>query len=191
MRPPTEENAAPMDTLHAWRHPRARGTEGRCIGRTDVPVDPRRTKRLARRIQRAARDQGLPRIVVTSPLRRCADVGRWLRRWGWQHHIDPALLEADFGAWDGRLWAEIGRADIDAWCEDFAHHAPGGGEPLAALFARTAAWQPHATRIVVAHAGWMQARLWLEHSPGRLPSAAEWAAPPRHGQHIVHALTRV
>ena len=98
----------------AWRHPRTRAAEGRCIGRSDVPVDRRKAKRLARRVDRAARAAGLPRVVVTSTLRRSAAVGRWLRRWGWIHRQDPALVELDFGRWEGRRWSDIARAQGEA-----------------------------------------------------------------------------
>ena len=84
-----------------WRHPRAWGAAGRCIGRTDLRCDPRKVRRLARCIRRHAMRQGLPRCVVTSPLRRCRAVGCHLRRWGWRHIVDEALLEANFGSWDG------------------------------------------------------------------------------------------
>ena len=67
-----------MNRMEAWRHPRPDGVAGRCIGHTDVPVDRRRAKRLAHRIRCAARREGWPKGVWTSPLRRCADVGRWL-----------------------------------------------------------------------------------------------------------------
>ena len=36
-----------MTNVWLWRHPRPTGHEGRCIGRTDVPVDPRKARRLA------------------------------------------------------------------------------------------------------------------------------------------------
>ena len=113
--------------VHAWRHPAAKEALGRCIGHTDLAVDRRKAKRLARRIQQVARRAGLPHIVLTSPLRRAAHVGRWLHRWGWVHRIDGALAEVNFGHWEGRHWQDIGRAEIDAWCADFAHHRPGGG----------------------------------------------------------------
>ncbi len=171
--------------LYCWRHPRPQGAEGRCIGRTDLPVDPRRAKRLAHRIERHARRLGLPRIVVTSPLRRCADVGRCLRRRGWRHVIDPALLELDFGRWEGRRWDAIAHAEVDRWCADFVDHRPGGGEPLAALLARAAAWPPAGAetgaRIAVVHAGWVLARRWAQLQPTVAPTADTWPPAPRHG----------
>ncbi|MCH8179175.1 MAG: histidine phosphatase family protein [Proteobacteria bacterium] len=174
--------------LPAWRHPRAQAVAGRCIGRTDVALDPRKARRLARRIHREAQRRSAqgsvaPRVVCCSPLRRCRDVARHLRRLGWRVVVDAALLEADFGRWEGRAWADIPRSEVDAWVADFADHAPGGGEPLRQVLQRAAAWTPPVpAATVVAHAGWMLARQWLrQHGPDALPSAAQWPAPPRHG----------
>jgi alpha-ribazole phosphatase len=168
-------------TLYAWRHPRADGAEGRCIGHTDLPVDPRRAKRLAHRIRRLARQHGLPRIVVTSHLQRSRAVGRWLARWGWQHGLDPALAELDFGAWDGLPWSEIGKAAFDAWCADFLHHPPGDGECLSTLLRRVLAFDRTRTRIIVTHGGWLAAAQWLASHAQAAPRADQWPAPPRHG----------
>lgn len=146
--------------LWLWRHPRPIGAAGRCIGRTDLAVDRRRAKRLAHHIRRAARRHGLPREVWTSPLRRCADVGHWLARWGWLHRVDGRLLELDFGRWDGQPWSAIARAEVAVWEADFACHAPGGGEALLGLVARCRdfiAAQPALPLLVVAHAGWINA----------------------------------
>lgn len=164
-----------------WRHPRPLvDVSGRCIGRTDVAVDRRKAKRLAHRVRHWARRHRAPRVVVTSPLRRAADVGRWLARWGWEHRIDARLSELDFGTWDGQAWDAIGAAAVDAWCADFAHHAPGGGEAVARLLQRTAAVLRETPCCVVAHAGWISAACWLlEHECE--PSAARWPAAVRYG----------
>jgi alpha-ribazole phosphatase len=172
-----------MATLWLWRHPRCPQAAGRCIGRTDLLVDPRRAKRLAHRVRALARREGLPREVWTSPLQRCRAVGRWLRRWGWRHRVDARLLELDFGSWEGRPWHDIPRAEVAAWEADFLGHAPGGGEPLRALRARVQAFvdEPAARDLlVVAHAGWMQALHGLR--AGQVPEAATWPAPPPHGR---------
>ena len=171
-------------TLQAWRHPRAEGAAGRCIGHTDLPVDPRRAKRLAHRIRQQARRLGLPPIVVTSHLSRSRCVGRWLARWGWQHRIDPALAEVQFGSWDGRRWADIPRDAVDAWCEDFLHHAPGGGECVAELLDRVRRFDPGPARIVVTHGGWLSAALWREDHGEASPTAAGWPPAPRHGSRV-------
>lgn len=137
----TEITAVAVTTIWAWRHPRPANVEGICIGRTDAAVDPRRARRLAQRIVGTARQNNLPREIWTSPLHRCADVGRWLRRWGWVHHIDGQLAEMDFGAWEGQPWSAIPRAEIDAWAGNFAHYAAGGGESVQQLVARAGGWQ--------------------------------------------------
>jgi alpha-ribazole phosphatase len=165
-----------------WRHPKPLGAEGRCIGRTDLALDPRKAKRLARRVQRQARRLGLPRAVATSPLRRCAEVGRWLARWGWRHDVDPALVEIDFGGWDGQRWDDVPRAAIDAWCADFARSAPGGGESVRSLLERVRAWRPGPARIVVGHAGWLSGLAWIERHGDAEPAAACWPAPPAYGR---------
>jgi len=167
--------------IAVWRHPKPDGARGLCVGaRCDLPVDRRRAKRLARRIQAHARRHRLAHEVWTSPLRRCADVGRWLRRWGWRHHVDAALAELDFGAWDGRSWAAIPKSEIDAWVADFARFAPAGGEPLTALLTRASRWSGGA--LVVSHGGWMLARRWSQEHPDAPPSADQWPRPPAYGE---------
>jgi alpha-ribazole phosphatase len=169
----------------AWRHPKPQGAQGRCIGHTDLAVDRRKAKRLAHRIRAQARRHGWPRCIHTSPLQRCRDVGRWLRAWGWRHVVDVRLLEVDFGRWDGLPWSAIARADVDAWCDDFAHHAPGGGEPLVEVLQRAKDWSAASGRahaLVVAHAGWMLARRW-SHTHAQPPlHAGQWPQAPAYGQ---------
>jgi alpha-ribazole phosphatase len=165
--------------LIAWRHPRPVGVAGRCIGQIDVPVDARKAKRLAHRIRRRARRDALPRVVWTSPLQRSAAVGRWLARWGWQHRVDARLSELDFGTWDGRAWDAIGRAEVAAWTDAFATHAPGGGESVGQLMARCRAFlAEHGSQglCVVSHAGWINAarRVMADQPPPA--SAMEWPA---------------
>lgn len=170
--------------LWLWRHPRAEGAVGRCIGGgTDLPVHWRRAKRLARRVQAHARRERLPHRVLTSPLQRCADVGRWLRRWGWSHVQLQALREIDFGTWEGRTWAQIGRPEVDAWCADFARYAPGGGESLEALLERVATLRLPERALVVAHGGTMVALRWASERRGTAPNdPLAWPRAPRNGE---------
>ncbi len=171
----------PTAGLWLWRHPRPQGAAGRCIGRSDLAVDPRRAKRLAHRIRAAARRHGLPHEVWTSPLQRCAAVGRWLARWGWRQHIDARLLELDFGTWEGRHWSGIAWSEVQAWEADFARLAPGGGESLAAMAQRLANWRaglPAGAILVVAHAGAMNL---LQRGDAPPPQAADWPVALGHG----------
>jgi alpha-ribazole phosphatase len=164
-----------------WRHPKPVGAEGRCIGgRTHLAVDPRKAKRLAHRIRAHARRHGLPREVVTSPLARAADVGRWLKRWGFVWRVDATLREMDFGAWDGKAWHDIPSADFERWMADFCGFAFDGGESLHALLQRVVAWQPCCS-LGVGHGGWVNARLWAALQDGD-PSPHTWPPPPRYGR---------
>ncbi|WP_295637910.1 histidine phosphatase family protein [uncultured Methylibium sp.] len=177
------EEAAPPTVLIAWRHPRPRGAEGRCIGaRTDLPVDPRKAKRLAHRIRRTARREGLPREVAVSPLRRCRDVGRWLRRWGFKCVVDARLIECDFGRWDGRRWDDIAREEIDAWAADLHDYRPGGGESVAMLLERVRAVLRDAPAgLLVTHGGWVSGWIWLRDAGAVRATASDWPAAPRWG----------
>lgn len=170
-----------------WRHPKPRDVAGRCLGRTDVVVDPRKAKRLAHRIRRWARQHGASRVVVTSPLQRAACVGRWLAAWGWQHRIDARVSELDFGAWDGQRWDAIGAAAVDAWCADFVQHAPGGGEAVEQLLQRCRSFLADQTGAlpccVVGHAGWISAALWLGRDRGP-PAAADWPAAVSYSSRV-------
>jgi alpha-ribazole phosphatase len=172
-------------SLAVWRHPRPQGVAGRCIGRTDVFVDRRRAKRLAHRIRAAARREGLPRRVFTSPLQRCKTVGQALRGMGFEHVVDADLLELDFGSWDGQPWTVVTRVDVAAWEADFVHHAPGGGEALASLMQRVQRFLSRSpVGVVVAHAGWISACSWLAQHPNQAPTATAWPASLRYMQRV-------
>lgn len=172
--------------LQAWRHPAPKGAAGRCIGaRSDLPVDPRKAKRLAHRIRATARRERLPRAVATSPLARCRDVGRWLRRFGFRHVVDARLAELDFGRWDGRRWEAIDAAEIEAWSADLAGHAPGGGETVLALLARVQSVRAQApAALLVTHGGWLSAAVWQGLGETSAPTAAAWPKAPGYGGRV-------
>jgi len=150
-----------------------------------VRVDPRKSKRLAHRIRSWARQHRMPNAVVTSPLRRAADVGRWLAAWGWSHRIDARLSELDFGEWDGQTWEQIGKPAVDAWMGEFSEFRPGDGESVSALIERCAAFIADADgSCVVGHAGWIGAALWLGISPGEPAVANRWPPAVKYGQRV-------
>jgi alpha-ribazole phosphatase len=157
---------------------------GRCIGSSDVKVDRRKAKRLAHRIRRRVRHKNGPRVVWTSPLQRAAEVGRWLARWGWQHHLDWRLSEIDFGDWEGRAWDAIGHDAVHAWTDDFAAHAPGGGESVSQLLARCSSFlAEHALTpvYVVGHAGWINAARRVTQGVQASLTASQWPAAVPYG----------
>jgi alpha-ribazole phosphatase len=168
--------------LIVWRHPKPQGVQGLCIGQVDVPVDRRKAKRLAHRIREHARRQRLfehkQPVVWTSPLRRCCDVGRLLRGWGWVHRVDARLSELNFGDWDGHPWSQIAKEDVDAWCDNFADARAGGGESVRQLLARCGEFvdeqRARSNCLVVAHAGSINALRWVSEPRAVDPSPADW-----------------
>jgi alpha-ribazole phosphatase len=171
--------------LHAWRHPRVAAAQGRCIGITDLPVDARKARRLARRIHVHARRLNLALRVVTGSLQRSHAVGRALRRLGWIHHVDARLNEASFGTWDGLAWQQIDVTEIDRWVAHFLDHAPGGGESAAQVIDRVRRWQPPAgCQVLVTHGGWLSAALCLARGQARACSAAQWPRAPAHSRYL-------
>jgi len=118
------------------RHPRPAVAEGVCYGRADLAVGPELGVTLAAALA------GLPevRAVVTSPLARCRRLAEAIaaaRRLPLA--VDARIAEMDFGAWEGRPWAALPRAELDAWAADFRDARPHGGESVAMLERRVAA----------------------------------------------------
>ena len=146
-----------MSTLLLLRHgPTGAGRRGAPLGRLDLPVDPVGQELWPR--VRADLLALAPEQVLCSPLARSREHALDL---GLPCRILPGLAEQDFGAWDGRPWAE--REDAAAFFEDPVDSAPPGGESFraCALRARSAleAALEAPPTLVLAHAGPLRAIL--------------------------------
>ena len=153
------------------RHPPPRVAPGLCYGRSDVPAPvPADVAALAARLPPVSR-------LVTSPLRRCADLAAALApHLGLAPEADPRLAEIDFGAWEMRAWDDIPRAEIDAWAADVSRARPHGGESVAVMTARLAAFlADHAGGRVLAvtHLGAIR----CAHAARGVPGALEMRVP--------------
>lgn len=145
--------------IHLMRHPRPQVADGVCYGATDLAIAEPFEAALAAALQAAP----VVGLIVTSPLqrrRRLAEAVAQAR--GAALVVDPRVREMDFGAWEGRPWAELPRTELDAWAADFMHARPHGGESVAMLAARVdAALEDHRAgqedRLIVTHAGVMKA----------------------------------
>ncbi len=181
-------NAGAAPRLWLVRHARPDVAAGLCYGRLDVPARPGASRAAARKLARA-----LPRQVAAvrhSPLQRCELLAHDLR--GLRPDLaeittpEPRIAELDFGHWEGRPWDTLARAELDAWSARLHHHAPGGGEALAAMLARVAgafddaarmAWAcgPGADVVWLTHAGVARCVDWLlQHGPLEPADAARW-----------------
>ena len=128
----------------------------RIQGLTDVPLDPEAEAHL--------RDLCLPEpwehaTLVSSPLARAMQTGQILT--GKAPHIEPALIEMDWGAWEGQHGAKLradpasGFRDIEEWGWEW--HPPGGESP-ATLRARLRPWAEalRGDTLAVCHIGVMR-----------------------------------
>jgi alpha-ribazole phosphatase len=145
--------------IYLVRHGRPFGVEGICYGRRDVRVRARETDRVARSLRSKVPEEVLRAApIYSSPLQRCAVLARQIAG-GRPVAVTPALLELDFGSWQGRDWSDIPRAELDAWAADLWHYAPGGGESARAAAQRWRAWvgsllEPSLDAVIaVTHAG--------------------------------------
>lgn len=134
--------------LHLIRHSEPEVAPGLCYGRLDLPA--KNVAAAAERL-RAELPPGLP--VWSSPLRRCRELAGLLHA---APTVDDRLAEMDFGAWEGRPWDAIPRAELDAWAADVAGYAPPGGESAQAVQQRILSFVAALTAdeaVVVTHAG--------------------------------------
>ncbi|WP_367066145.1 histidine phosphatase family protein [Oryzisolibacter sp. LB2S] len=173
-----------MSRLWLVRHARPLAADGLCYGRLDLAADAAASRAAARTLAAALP----PRVAGLwhSPLQRCELLALDLRalRPDLASIPEPRILEMDFGAWEGLAWDAIAQAEIAAWADDLARHAPGGGEPLSAMLARVdealgeAAARARAGGgdvVWITHAGVARCVHWLQvHGPARLPRSDEW-----------------
>jgi alpha-ribazole phosphatase len=145
--------------IYLVRHGRPHGVEGICYGQRDVTVLANETDRAARSLRSQIPEDVLRAAAVySSPLERCTVLAREIAA-GRPVAVTPALLELDFGSWQGRRWSDIPREELDAWAADLWHYSPGSGESAASAARRWRTWvdslldQSLDTVIAVTHAG--------------------------------------
>lgn len=127
-----------MQTIVLVRHTQPEIDEGVCYGQTDVPLPTDFTREAAeifRRLGSLVGKAADSMRILSSPLQRCARLAEFFAAQNPRRHrvvqSDARLREMNFGAWEGRSWAEIEAQDGEAlrrWMEDFVHTAPPGGE---------------------------------------------------------------
>jgi alpha-ribazole phosphatase len=147
------------------RHPAVNVDEGICYGNSDVPLAAGpETSAEALAVHLATLQVPAPRVVLTSPLTRCATVATALAsNFGCTASSDDSLKEMDFGTWELQRWDDIDRALIDAWAADFEGARVHGGESVAQFVTRVRTWfdvfeqtRELSPAYVVTHAGVMR-----------------------------------
>jgi alpha-ribazole phosphatase len=147
------------------RHPAVNVDAGICYGNSDVPLAAGpETSAEALAVRLATLQVPAPRVVLTSPLTRCATVAAALsNNFGCTASSDDSLKEMDFGTWELQRWDDIDRALIDAWAADFEGARVHGGESVAQFVTRVRTWfdvfeqtRELSPAYVVTHAGVMR-----------------------------------
>ena len=148
---------SPAVRLLAIRHAPV-AVEGVAYGRTDVPTTVDAAE--AARLIESSVSAFAPGTIWSSDALRCSEPAAMLSgRLGVPHRIDPRLREISFGAWEGRAWAALPKADVDEWLAGWRTRSPPGGESVPELMERVTAWwrslEPGA-HFLMAHAGVVQ-----------------------------------
>lgn len=126
--------------------------ESRLCGRTDVPLAEEGRRQAALLGERL---RGLSATALyTSPLRRAVETAEIIARAvGLAPMVDERLVELDYGAWEGKTFAEIMAQEADAfraWDADPGNVAPRGGESGGQALQRVA---PFLEELAARHAG--------------------------------------
>jgi alpha-ribazole phosphatase len=174
-------------TLWLVRHAQPLIDKSICYGQLDVPADPEATHICARELLNV-----LPKgiSVSTSTLQRCEQLAQVLI--GLQPDLrvkkDPKLQEMHFGQWEGRAWADIDKAELDGWTDNFADYRAGRtGESVRQFMTRVAAafdeLDPTKDALWVTHAGVIRAASLIARGIWQISRADEWPTDaPAYGQ---------
>ncbi|MGN9775465.1 bifunctional RNase H/acid phosphatase [Micromonospora sp. H33] len=124
------------------RHGETEYTEQRRYsGRGDVPLSARGRAQVMATAARVAALAPSVAAVVSSPLSRCTRTAEAIAEalGGLPVRLDDDLIECDFGAWEGRTFAEVRErwaGEMDAWLAS-TNVAPPDGESFAQVAARS------------------------------------------------------
>ncbi|MBC8722743.1 alpha-ribazole phosphatase [Paraburkholderia sp. 31.1] len=148
------------------RHPAVALEAGVCYGHSDVALaESAEVTSNALAVKLASLQVPAPRVLITSPLTRCAALATEIANdFGCVVSHDERLKEMDFGEWEAQRWDTIDRAVLDDWAANFEHARAHGGESVAQFVARVRAWfdafaltRELSPAYVVTHAGVMRA----------------------------------
>ncbi len=151
------------ETRWWWiRHAPAGSAEGLILGQLDTPIDPLDNGA----VQALAARLPMDAVWLSSGLLRTVQTARAL---GTGEPVSVAgLNEQNFGAWQGRRWADLTDAETLSFWQDYAANAPPEGESFARMAERVgdeigSLNQAHQGRdiVAVAHAGTIRAALGL------------------------------
>jgi len=130
--------------LYLVRHPKPDVEQGLCYGEMDVPLADgweAGAQSLKNALANVLSEDALASgetLCFHSPLARAAKLANLITTD--QSMPVEALRELNFGDWEGLLWKDIPRDDIDCWADDIVNAAPYHGESLQVVSDRVWAW---------------------------------------------------
>ncbi|MDO6524927.1 alpha-ribazole phosphatase family protein [Motilimonas sp. 1_MG-2023] len=139
------------------RHTQPDVAVGTCYGRLDLPLSVDFAEQ-AKPLEALVRNMS-PNQVYSSPAQRCLLLAQKLTT---TPLIEPSWSEFDFGDWEGRLWCDIEKGDIEQWNDNLVHHRLPNGESLEVFHQRVVkAWfalcnskdNVDSKIVIVTHAG--------------------------------------
>ncbi|MCV2403359.1 histidine phosphatase family protein [Marinomonas sp. C2222] len=124
--------------LFLIRHPKPEVAKGLCYGQSDVPLTTN-WQLSSQPLKKSLTNQLQGKTsFYHSPLTRTALLANYISDDG-STPVD-ALKELDFADWDGLLWNDIAKSEIDLWAENIVNSAPYNGESLQDLADRVWCW---------------------------------------------------
>ena len=142
--------------LYLIRHTPVVLPDGICYGSTDVDLAEDWPKRLVHIVHKLPREAISDDNLYTSPLKRCHTLAQ---RLGHNAQSSELLREMDFGNWEGRLWSDISRGEIDEWRNNLEDFPAPGGESLGDVSQRCVRFleqieaRQHEKAFVMTHGG--------------------------------------
>lgn len=137
--------------------------DGRIQGHRDIPLDPTAVAEL---VSYKLPDEWQPAALVSSPLSRAVHTAELITER--KPRVEPALLEMDYGDWEGKRSIDLG-ADpasgfrhLPDWGWDYQ---PPNGESPAQVWSRLQPWVAGLSEdtVAVCHIGVMRALLAIAH----------------------------
>lgn len=115
--------------IWAVRHPKPLVASGICYGQLDLEIDKSQLDLLAQSISNQL-PKDLP--IYCSSLIRSFDLAKAIQNFrpGAIIHSDSRFNEFNFGTWEGVLWSDIPKTEIDTWVQTFPDHFFGGKESV-------------------------------------------------------------
>ncbi|MCZ2394549.1 MAG: alpha-ribazole phosphatase [Chitinophagales bacterium] len=141
--------------IYIIRHTPVSISKDYCYGQSDIALAESYEQDIAYFLQELPKDFD---FVYCSPLSRCKSIVESLEISNVKY--EPALMEMNFGSWEGKRWRDINTDDLSKWGNDFVNISTPHGESLSILYSRVTEFlnqlsqnRHHKKILMITHAG--------------------------------------